>query len=182
MSRINTPVSIDKAPEASQQLLEDVNAQLGQVPNMFRIISNSPQVLEGYLGLNGALSNGSLSPQTRERIALAVAELNSCDYCLAAHTFIGTNLAKLSAGEIEANRRGNSNVPTQSAAVEFAVKIVQKRGQISDSDLLAVQSVGFSDSQVIEIIAHVALNTFTNYINSVLKTEVDFPPAHPLVK
>ncbi|MCB1983918.1 MAG: hypothetical protein KDF49_00635 [Nitrosomonas sp.] len=59
MSRIPTPVSIDAAPEASKVSLEAVNKLLGTVPNMFRLIGNSPQTLEGYLGLNSALASGS---------------------------------------------------------------------------------------------------------------------------
>ena len=102
MSRIPTPASIDAAPEASKASLQAVNNMLGAVPNMFRLISNSPQTLEGYLSLNGALGNGSVDAPTRERIALAVAEINGCGYCLAAHNYLGTNLAKLSAEEVEA--------------------------------------------------------------------------------
>ncbi len=181
MSRIPTPASVDAAPEASKASLEAVNQQLGSVPNIFRIISNSPQTLEGYLSLNGALGGGSLDPQTRERIALAVAEINGCSYCLAAHTYLGTNVAKLSADEIETNRRGSSSDEKASIAVEFAVNIAKNRGQVSDGDVQAVRDAGYSDAEVVEIIGHVALNTLTNYINEVLGTDVDFPAAEPLV-
>jgi AhpD family alkylhydroperoxidase len=109
MSRIYTPASINDAPEASKGSLRAVNNLLGSVPNLFRIVANSPQTLEGYLGLNGALGKGSLSAQTRERIALAVAQINGCNYCLAAHNYLGSNLAKLSKAEIEAARRGTSS-------------------------------------------------------------------------
>ncbi len=180
MSRIPTPASIEAAPEASRGLLEAVNKLLGSVPNMFRIIANSPQTLEGYLGLNGALANGSLDAQTRERIALAVAEVNGCNYCLAAHSYLGTNLAKLSAAEIEANRRGTSGDEKAAIAVGFAAKITNNRGKVSDSDLQAVRAAGYSDSEIVEIVGHVALNTFTNYINEALGTEVDFPTANAL--
>ena len=108
MSRIPTPASIDASPEASRGLLQAVKNLLGSVPNLFRIVSNSPQALEGYLGLNGALGKGLLDGQTRERIALAVAQINGCDYCLAAHSYLGTNLANLTVSEIEANRRARS--------------------------------------------------------------------------
>ena len=108
MSRIPTPASIETAPEKSQPLLEAVKKQLGIVPNMFRAISNSPAALEGYLGLNSALAKGALEAPTRERIALAIAEFNVCDYCLSAHTYLGKNLSKLSDAEIAANRDGGS--------------------------------------------------------------------------
>jgi alkylhydroperoxidase family enzyme len=80
MSRINTPASIEAAPAAARPLLEAVKKQIGSVPNLFRVVANSPAALEGYLGLNGALAKGSLDSKTRERIAIAVAELNGCGY------------------------------------------------------------------------------------------------------
>jgi len=175
MSRIPTPASIEAAPEASRSSLEAVNNLLGSVPNLFRIVANSPQTLEGYLGLNSALGKGSLDAQTRERIALAVAEINGCNYCLAAHNYLGTHLAKLSPAEIEANRRGTSGDYKAAIAVGFAVKITNNRGKVSDSDLLAVRAAGYSDAEIVEIVGHVALNTLTNYINEVLGTEIDFP-------
>ncbi|MCB1950150.1 peroxidase-related enzyme [Nitrosomonas sp.] len=175
MSRIYTPASINDAPEASKGSLEAVNNLLGSVPNLFRIVANSPQTLEGYLGLNGALVKGSLSAQTRERIALAVAEINGCNYCLAAHNYLGANLAKLSKAEIEAARRGTSSDAKAAAAVDFAVKITNNRGAVSESDLQAARNAGYSDAEIVEIIGNVALNTLTNYINEVLDTEIDFP-------
>lgn len=180
MSRIPTPASIAAAPAASKASLEAVNKLLGSVPNLFRIVANSPQTLEGYLGLNGALGKGLLDVQTRERIALAVAEVNGCNYCLAAHQYLGSNLAKLSAAEIEANRRGTSTDKKAAAAVSFAVKIVNHRGKVSDSDLEDVRFAGYSDAAIVEIVGHVALNTLTNYINEVLGTDIDFPVADTL--
>ena len=79
MSRIPTPATIADAPESARPLLEAVKTQLGSVPNLFRIVANSPAALEGYLGLNGALGKGKLAHATRERIALAVAEINGCN-------------------------------------------------------------------------------------------------------
>jgi uncharacterized peroxidase-related enzyme len=175
MSRIPTPASIETAPEAAQPLLQAVKKQLGVVPNMFRLIGNSPAALEGYLGLNGALAKGSLAPQTRERIALAVAEVNGCDYCLSAHTYLGKNLAKLSDAEIDANRDGGSTDAKADAAVRFAVKLTETRGHPSEQDVQAVKQAGYTDAQVIEIVLHAALNTLTNYINETVKTEIDFP-------
>lgn len=175
MSRIPTPASIETAPEKSQPLLQAVKKQLGVVPNMFRLIGNSPAALEGYLGLNGALSKGPLEPQTRERIALAVAEVNGCDYCLSAHSYLGKNLAKLSDAEIDANRDGGSTDAKADAAVRFAVKLTETRGHVSEADVEAVKQAGYTDAQVIEIVLHVALNTLTNYINETVKTEIDFP-------
>ena len=175
MPRINTPASIEAAPAAAKPLLEAVRKQMGSVPNLFRLVANSPAALEGYLGLNGALAKGALDARTRERIALAVAEINGCGYCLAAHTYIGKTVAKLDDAEITANRSGASNDVKADAAVRFAVKVVNARGHVSDADVAAVKAAGLDDAQVVEIVLHVALNTLTNYVNEVAKTEIDFP-------
>ena len=175
MTRIPVPGRINDAPAASQPLLEAVKKQLGVVPNLFRLVSTSPAALQGYLGLSGALSKGALPAATRERIALAVAEINGCDYCLSAHSYLGKNLAKLDDAEIAANRNGASNDPKADAAVRFAVKVVRERGHVSEDDVRAVKLAGYDDAQVIEIVLHVALNTWTNYINEVAKTDIDFP-------
>ena len=179
MSRIPTPATIAEAPAASRPLLEAVKQQLGVVPNMFRLISNSPAALEGYLGVFGALGKGKLPAQTRERIALAIAEINGCSYCLSAHTYLGKNFAKLDDAEITANRNGASNDPKADAAVRFAAKVARERGHISDADFAAVRAAGYDDGQIIEIVLHVALNVWTNFINETAKTEIDFPLVSP---
>jgi uncharacterized peroxidase-related enzyme len=141
----------------------------------FRLVSNSPAALEGYVALSGALNKGTLPAATGERIALAVAQINGCDYCLSAHTYLGKNLAKLDDAEIAANRNGASTDPKADAAVRFAAKVTRERGHVDETDVLALKGVGYSDAQVVEIVLLVALNTFTNYINEVAKTEIDFP-------
>ena len=175
MSRLATPASIATSPAASQPLLEAVNKQLGSVPNLFRVIGNSPAALAGYLGASGALAKGALPAQTRERIALAVAEVNGCGYCLAAHTYLGKNLAKLDDAEIAANRAGASNDAKADAAVRFAALVTRARGHVDTNAVLAVRAAGYSDAQIVEIVLHVALNTWTNYLNEVADTEIDFP-------
>jgi uncharacterized peroxidase-related enzyme len=175
MSRIPTPATIEAAPVASQPLLQAVKKQLGIAPNLFRLVAVSPAALEGYVGLSGALGKGELPSATRERIALAVAEINGCDYCLSAHTYLGRNVAKLDDAEITANRSGASNDMKADAAVRFAVKVTQLRGHVTGEDFAAVKAAGYTDAQVIEIVQHVALNTWTNYINTVGQTEIDFP-------
>lgn len=175
MTRIPTPATIEAAPEAARPLLQAVNAQLGVVPNLFRIVANSPATLEGYLGLNGALGKGKLSLAVREGIALAVAQANGCGYCLAAHTYLATNLAKLSEVEIAKNRKGGSDDAKAAAAIAFALSVTKSRGAVTDADVNAVRSAGYSDAELVEIVGHVALNTLTNYVNEVFRTEVDFP-------
>lgn len=175
MSRIPTPVSIAQAPAASQPLLEGVQKMLGSVPNLFLLVSNSPVALEGYLSMFGALGKGDLPAPTRERIALAVAEINRCDYCLSAHTYLAKNLAKLDDAEIVANRSGTSSDKQADAAVRFAAKVARERGHVSEADVRAVKAAGYTDAQVLEIIQHVALNVWTNYVNNALETKIDFP-------
>jgi len=175
MSRIAIPATIDAAPVASQPLLEAVKKMLGVAPNLFRLVSTSPAALEGYLALSGALGKGALPAATRERIALAVAEINGCSYCLSAHTYLGKNVAKLDDAEMTANRSGASNDPKADAAVRFAAKVTRERGRVSQADVAALKSAGYDDAQLIEIVQHVALNTWTNYINLVAETEIDFP-------
>ena len=180
MSRLNTPVSIEAAPEASRPMLETVKKQLGSVPNLLRMVSTSPAALEGYLSLSGALGKGKLPAATRERIALAVAELNGCGYCLSAHSYLGKNLSKLDDAEITANRKGGSTDPKADAAVRFAANVVRERGHVNDTAVADVKRACYDDGQILEIVLHVALNTWTNYINEIAQTVIDFPVAKPL--
>jgi uncharacterized peroxidase-related enzyme len=175
MSRITTAATVQAAPEASRPLLEAVHKQLGVVPNLFRMVANSPSALEGYVGLLGALAKGALPAALHERIALAVAEANGCDYCLSAHTYLGKHVAKLSDAEMDANRAGTSNDPKSAAAVRFARRVLQQRGRVGDDDLRAIRNAGYDDAQIVEIVQHVALNVRTNYVNSVAQTAIDFP-------
>ena len=179
MSRLPIPASIDAAPVASRPLLDGVERTLGGAPNLFRLVAHSPAALKGYLGLLEALGAGTLPAATHERIALAVAEANGCTYCLSAHTYLGKHVAKLDDAELAANRAGTSSDPKAAAAVRFAVKVVHERGHVGESDIRALKAAGYDDAQVIEIVQHVALNTWTNYINEVAKTDVDFPVVAP---
>jgi uncharacterized peroxidase-related enzyme len=176
MSRLVIPAP-DDVPDASKPILEAVHKQLGVVPNMFRLIAQSPAALQGFTANNGALAK-MLDVKTRERIALAVAQANGCDYCLSAHTSLGLNLAKISPEEIALNRKGGSGDAKANAAVSFAAKIVRERGHITDADIKAVRDAGFSDGQIVEIVAVTAENIFTNVLNVVAETDIDFPVVH----
>lgn len=175
MSRLNTPSSIEAAPAESRPLLQAVKQQLGVAPNLFRVVANSPAALEGYVALSSALGKGRLPAATRERIALAVAQLNGCDYCLSAHTYLGKHVAQLDDAEITANRHGRSSDARAEAAVKFALEVARERGQVSERDLSAVKTAGYDDGAIVEIVQHVALNIWTNYLNLVAQTDIDFP-------
>jgi uncharacterized peroxidase-related enzyme len=173
MSRIN-PVARDTATDAVRKNFDVIQKRLGMVPNMMRTIAQSPQALEGYLGLSGALGRGALPDRLQEQIALAVAEANACDYCLSAHSALGQGVG-LSDDQLAASRAGRASDPKANAALQFARAVVERRGGVSDSDLARVRAAGFTDGEVVEIIAHVALNVFTNYFNRTAETEIDFP-------
>lgn len=173
MSRIAIP-TIESVPAQSQPILDAVHRQLGVVPNLFRLVASSPVALQAMTGLSGALAK-ALDLRTRERIAIAVAEVNGCDYCLSAHTYLALNLAKLSPEEAAMNRRGESGDAKADAAVRFAAQVARQRGKVSDAELAAVRAAGWSDAQVIEIVAVVAENVLTNFINNVATTDIDFP-------
>jgi uncharacterized peroxidase-related enzyme len=175
MSLIPTPSTIADAPEASRPVLEAIEKQLGVVPNIFRLVATSPAALNALSGIQGALGKGKLSIATRERIALTMAEANGCDYCLSAHTFTGTRFAKLDAAEIAAARAGTSGDTKAAVAVAFARALTASRGAVAPAEIEKVRAAGYSDAEILEIIAHVALNTFTNYVNEALGTDIDFP-------
>ena len=159
----------------TKELFNAVQSKLGVVPNMMRTMGNSDAVLEGYLNLSGALSKGSLDAKTAELIALAVAESNSCDYCLAAHSYIGEKLLKIEPTVLENSRKGSSADTKTQAALQFAQTLIAKNGLVSTTDVTAAKEAGFTDGQIGEIVGHVALNIFTNYFNNTAETEIDFP-------
>lgn len=173
MSRIAIPPR-DILPAASQPILDSVEKALGVVPNLHKVIALNANTLAGFAGLGGGV-NKTLDVKTRERIALAVAQINGCDYCLSAHTYLGLNLAKLDAAEIALNRQGRSGDPRADAAVRFAAAVAEHRGQVSDTDLSAVRLAGFTDADIVAIVGIVVENFFTNFINNVAETAIDFP-------
>jgi uncharacterized peroxidase-related enzyme len=174
VSRISIP-TVEASLEASKPLLAAVKQSLGVVPNLMKVVGHSPAALEGYLSLHGALAKGKLDAKLRERIALAVAEYNGCDYCLSVHDYLGRNLVKLSGGEIDAARNFHSEDPRADAALRFARRVTELRGRVSDADLAALRAAGFDEASSIEIVVTVALNVLTNYVNNVAQTEIDFP-------
>jgi uncharacterized peroxidase-related enzyme len=179
MNRISVPTA-EQSPAASKPLLDAVMKQLGMVPNLMKMLGNSPAALEGYLSLNGAVAKGVLDLQLRERLALATAEFNGCDYCLAAHSYLGKNLAKLSDAEMMAARHARAGDAKAEAALRFARRVMLERGHVSGADLAAVRGAGFGEAAIVEIVVNVALNLLTNYVNNVAQTEVDFPAAENL--
>lgn len=173
MSRLQA-IQPESAKGKAKELLDAVQAKLKITPNMTKVMANSPAVLQGYLQFSGALAGGALDAKLREEIALAVGEQNACQYCVSAHTAIG-KLTGLTEAEIEAAREARSSSSRHQAALTFARRLVASKGRPSDAEFAAVRASGLSDAEIAELIAHVALNIFTNYFNNAAQVEVDFP-------
>ena len=173
MSRIK--IVTDQTANADQKALFDaIQGQLGMVPNFLRVIGNSPVALKSFLGLYAVAGAGSLDPLTRERIALAIAEQNACEYCVSAHTTIGGN-AGLSDAEMRANRTGSSQETKAAAAVKFALALVEHAGGVTNDEITAIRNAGYSDADLAEIIMHVGMNLITNIVGKASRVDIDFP-------
>ncbi len=161
------------------EVFATVKSKLGSVPNLMRTFGHSPATLEAFLGFKTALATGVIPLKVREQIALTVAEINSCDYCLAAHSLVG-KATGLTPEAIASARRAEASDAKIDALLKFAAVVVQARGLVSDDALAAVRDAGVSDAEIIETVAHVALNILTNYTNHIAQPVVDFPMAAPL--
>src|SRR5579863_8006509 len=162
----------------AHDLLAAVGKKLGLVPNMTRVMANSPAVLEAYIGFSGALDGASLNAKIRERIALGTAEVNQCEYCLSAHSTIG-KLVGLNENEILDSRGGRSADSKATAALQFSRQLVEKRGAVSEADIDAGRKSGLTEGEIAEVVALTALNIFTNYFNTAFQVDVDFPKVSP---
>ncbi len=178
MNRLEA-IDPETATGQAKKLLDGVQKKLGFTPNVMRTMANSPAVLQGYLSFSNALGKGSLSPKLREQIALVVAQDNECEYCLAAHSAIGRTVG-LSEEAIRDSRRGESPDGKEAAILEFASTLVVNRGWVTDEEVARVRKVGVTEGETAEIIANVSLAIFTNYLNHVAQTEIDFPEVEQL--
>jgi uncharacterized peroxidase-related enzyme len=169
-----TPIDPTTATGEAKVLLEGVQKKLGVTPNLLRTLANAPAALKAYLGFSEALADGRFDAKSREAFSLAVAGANACEYCASAHVAISKSL-KVEDEEIDRRLGGRSADPKLDAALVFARKVVDKRGLVSDADVAAVRAAGHDDGAIAEIVGNVALNIFTNYINHVAETEIDFP-------
>ena len=172
MPRVN--MNTELVPAASQELLKQVHNAFGATPNMFKAVANSPAALKSMWGSFGALGGGTIGAKLGEQLAVAIANRNHCEYCLAAHTMLGKK-AGASPEEMAAAQIGRAADPRTAAALAFALKVVSEHAQVSDRDVAALRDAGFNDEQVVEIMAHIALNLFTNYVNVAFDVPVDFP-------
>ena len=173
MARL-TQVTDSEANPKTAALFTAIKGKIGMVPNLYRVAGNQPAVLGGLLGLNEALSGGGFDARTREAIALAVAGMNGCDYCASAHAAISAGL-KVAPKTVDAHLAGRSDDPRVQAILTLAQAIVQHRGRASDADLEQARRAGLSDADIVETVGNVVANIFTNYLNHVADTDIDFP-------
>ncbi|HEY2038121.1 MAG TPA: carboxymuconolactone decarboxylase family protein [Edaphobacter sp.] len=168
------PVVASNADSKVAATLAQVKASLGMVPNLFATMANSPAALDGYLGLKKTLSRGRLTDRQREIVSLAVAQVDECKYCLSAHTYLSKAAGVSDVDALKA-RRGEGDDEFECSLASFARTVMQKRGHVSDEEMENARKAGIDDGLVMEIVANIALNTLTNYVNEVAKTEIDFP-------
>lgn len=173
MARINI-VSHESANAEQIALFDAIETQLGSVPNFLRVFANSPHALKAFLGFYDIAKDGSLDSLTRERIALALAQHNGCEYCLSAHTAIGRK-AGLNAAEIEANRSGTSQDGKAAIAVKFARSLLEHMGEVTTAELQQMRAAGYSESDIVEVITHVGMNILTNILGKAGRVDIDFP-------
>lgn len=172
MSRIN--MNTERVPGASQEVLKQIHTAFGATPNMFKAVANSPAALKSMWGAFGALAGGTIGAKLGEQIAVAIANRNRCEYCLAAHTMLGKK-AGASADEMASAQVGRATDPKTATALAFALKLVDRRAQVSVDDIAEMREAGYTDEHIVEVMAHVALNLFTNYVNVAFDVPVDFP-------
>lgn len=168
-------VELGTTDSTAQELFTTARQQLGGVPNMVRAMANSPALLRGYLQLHASVSRGRLRPDVREKIALAIAQRNQCDYCMSAHTLVAESVLHLDTSTIEAARQARSDDPKVDATLRLAVEINDARGGVRSQQLDLAREAGLDDSEIAEIVGNVALNVLTNYFNRAADVEVDFP-------
>lgn len=173
MPRISA-LEIENADPKAQTLLNTAKKKMGMVPNLFKSLAHSPTALESYLTMSSTLGEGTLSPKTREQIAVATAGFNHCEYCASAHTTIGKSL-KIEGEELALNLKGESNDPQTRTLLSFVGAVLESRGEVSNAQLQAIRDAGYTEGQIAEIVANIALNTLTNYFNNIARTEIDFP-------
>lgn len=173
MSHVNL-VDPNTATGTAAEHLAQIKGAFGMVPNMFKAVANSPAALASMWGSFGALSQGRLGAKLGEQIAVAIADRNNCNYCLAAHTMLGKK-AGASTAEMTAAQNGQSSDPRTAAILAFVQKVVESRAEVSAADVKALRIAGLDDQDIVEVMAHVALNLFTNYVNVGFDVPVDFP-------
>ena len=169
-----TPIDPATATGKTKELLDFVQQRTGRIPNMVRLMANSPAALGAYLALASAFRDGVLSAEQRDLIAVAVAEASGCDYTLSAVCALARSGGRAES-DIVAARRAEARDPKTAAALRFAVRVLEKKGHVADADVAVLRAMDFADGEVAEIVAVVVLNLYRSYFNLVTRADVDFP-------
>ena len=169
------PIEPETATGKAADLLAQVQKSLGLTPTMTKVMANSPALLKSYLTLSGAVAGGVLPAAVRERLAISTAQLNSCEYCLSAHTYIGANIAKVDADELEKARRAESDDAHVAALLKLSNSIAENAGDVDDVDIKTAREAGVTEEEIGEVVANLALNILTNYFNVVAHVDNDWP-------
>ncbi len=180
MSRIAV-VDHRNANPQQKRLLDAAQAQPGTLPTHLKVLANSPVALEAFVALQGVAREGSLSLQTRARIALALARHNGCEYCLSVHTALGRE-AGLTGDEMAANGAGSSEDAKAAAAVKLALSLSAQRGAVANAELFAAREAGHTDADIVEIVVHVGMNLITAMIAKASDLENDIADVGPGVR
>jgi len=167
-------ISDNSADTETSRIFGAIRSKIGKVPNLYRVAANRPAVLRALLSANDSLSEGGFNAHIREAIALAVAGRNGCDYCASAHSAIAKGL-KVSPDTIGQYLEGRAEDERLQAILTLALAIVDRRGRLADRELDAARTAGLSEADIVETVGNVVLNIFTNYLNHVADTDVDFP-------
>ncbi len=178
MDRI-APVLPEKANSQIKPLYEEIQKKMGNVPNIFKNMGNSPLLLQAFLALSEKTAQTKLSPQLKTEIALAVSQANDCNYCLAAHTQVSKS-QRIPDQDVLLARKGEAKDPKTKAILKFAKVVVEKKGKLSDTEVLALKAAGVNDQELAEIFLNIMTTMFTNYFNNITDPQVDFTPAPPL--
>jgi uncharacterized peroxidase-related enzyme len=169
-----TPIEVGPALQELQAISSKLHLGVSGVPRFLKLLAKSPAAMNAFVQAESALAVGQLASPQREAIALAVAEINGCNYCLSAHEGAARQ-AGLSDEEIWLARKASANNPKLEAMLRFVQAVVLQRGEVNDEDFSAMRKAGFSDSEIIEVLANVAVNIFANYFNIIAQTDLDRP-------
>lgn len=178
MQRVHS-VNPQFAQGRTKELLEAVQQAFGMIPNTAKVMANSPAVLDSFLVFCSAMGQTHIGETLHNQVKLNTSETNSCDYCTSILCAIAPS-AGLSVEEILAGRTGKSKDPRTDAALKFADAVLETHGKVTDEQIGAVRQAGFGDTEIVEIVASVALGCFTNFLNNVADTELDIPQMEPV--
>jgi uncharacterized peroxidase-related enzyme len=177
MNRLHT-IDINEATGETEQLFGALKRAVGKVPNAYLMLgSNAPAVLNQVLQTGAVLKQSALNDRAQDAIHLAISEASGCDYCVAAHSFTG-KLAGFTSEQMHELRNGAFSADAKiDALVKFAVSVVKTSGTLPAGALDAVRQAGYSDRQIVEALYVISTILFTNMLNRVNDTVVDFPKA-----